>query len=156
MTIRLAALVVTICLCGSHVVAQAPPQLSRQQRDLLLGLIAAVDRASTAPTPAAGYEWLTHVLRASDGSHYVAFSVAPPAHTLPTTPIVLYVRLATAVVPGEVTVAERSIVREWLQGSRVDPRLLPRRGGVAIGEMPPMGAGAVDSSNWSEPMDSPR
>jgi hypothetical protein len=142
MTFRFAALVVTICLCGSHVMAQAPPELSRQQRDLLLGLVAAVDRAITAPTPA-GYEWLTHVLRASDGSHYVAFSVAPPAHTLPVTPIVVYVRLATAAVPGETTVAERSTVREWLQGSRVDPRMLPQRRGVAIGEMPPMGAGAI-------------
>ena len=142
MTIRLAALVVTICLCGSQLAAQAPSQLSRQQRDLLLGLVAAVDRAIAAPAPA-GHEWLTHVLRASDGSHYVAFSVAPPAHTLPAAPVILYVRLATAVVPGETMVTERSIVREWLQGSRVDPRMLPQRRGVAIGDMPPMGAGAI-------------
>ncbi|MGH9219427.1 MAG: hypothetical protein ACRD1W_08990, partial [Vicinamibacterales bacterium] len=121
---------------------QAPPQLSRQQRDLLLGLVAAVDRAATAPTPNE-HEWLTHVLRASDGSHYIAFSVAPPAPTLPPTPIVLYVRLATATIPGETALAERSIVREWLQGSRVDPRMLPQRRGMAIGDMPPMGAGAI-------------
>src|SRR5687767_161174 len=119
MAFRLTAVVVTVCLYAGQAIAQAPPQLSRQQRDLLLGLVAAVDRAFLAPAPT-GYEWLTHVLRASDGSHYVAFSVAPPAHTLPVTPIVLYVRLATAAVPGEKTVAERSIVREWLQGSRVD------------------------------------
>src|SRR5688572_13480514 len=141
MTTRLAASIVTVCLSAGTVLTQAPPQLSRQQRDLLLGLVAAVDRAITAPTRT-GDEWLTHVLRASDGSHYVAFSVAPPAHTLPTTPIVLYVRLATA-VSGETTVAERSIVREWLQGSRVDPRLLPQRRGIAIGDMPPMGAGSI-------------
>ena len=141
MNARVAAAIVTICLSASDAFAQAAPELTRPQRDLLLGLVAAVDRAITAPAPA-GHEWLTHVLRASDGSHYVAFSVAPPAHTLPTTPIVLYVRLATA-VSGETTVAERSIVREWLQGSRVDPRLLPQRRGIAIGDMPPMGAGSI-------------
>jgi hypothetical protein len=142
MAARLTAVVVTVCLYAGQAIAQAPPQLSRQQRELLQGLVAAVDRATTATT-SAEYEWLTHVLRASDGSHYIAFSVAPPAHTLPVTPIVVYVRLATAAVPGEQTVAERSIVREWLQGSRVDPRMLPQRRGVAIGEMPPMGAGAI-------------
>jgi hypothetical protein len=142
MTSRLGASIVTVCLSVGPALAQAPPQLSRQQRDLLQGLVAAVDRAATAPTPNE-YEWLTHVLRASDGSHYIAVSVAPPALTLPPTPIVLYVRLATATVPGETALAERSIVREWLQGSRVDPRMLPQRRGVAIGEMPPMGAGAI-------------
>ena len=142
MPARLTAMVVTVCLYAGQAMAQAPPQLSRQQRDLLLGLVAAVDRAASAPTPADA-EWLTHVLRASDGSHYIAFSVAPPAPTLPRTPIVLYVRLATAAVPGATAVAERSMVREWLQGSRVDPRMLPQRRGVAIGEMPPMGAGAI-------------
>ena len=141
MTTRLAALIVTACLCTAAA-EQAPSQLSRQQRDLLLGLVAAADRAVTLPIPA-GHEWLTHVLRASDGSHYVAFSVAPPAQTLPDAPIVLYVRLATAAVPGETVIAERSIVREWLQGSRVDPRMLPQRRGVAIGDMPAMGAGAI-------------
>lgn len=140
-TARLSAWFVTTCLCVVALEAQTP-QLSRQQRDLLLGLVAAVDRAAIAPAPAE-YEWLTHVLRASDGSHYVAFSVAPPAPTLPATAIVLYVRLATSVVPGESTFAERSIVREWLQGSRVDPRMLPQRRGLAIGDMPPMGAGAI-------------
>jgi hypothetical protein len=144
MTTRLAASIVTVCLLADAALAQTPPQLSRQQRELLQGLVAAVDRASTAATPA-GYEWLTHVLRASDGSHYIAVSLTPPPATVPRTPIVLYVRLATAAVPGETAVAERSTVREWLQGSRVDPRLLPRRGGVAIGEMPPMGAGAINT-----------
>jgi hypothetical protein len=141
MAARLAAMFVTICLCAPRVGAQAPAELTRQQRDLLQGLVAAADRAQPAAT--AEHAWLTHVLRASDGSHYVAFSVSPPANTLPATPIVLYVRLATATVPGETQAAERSIVREWLQGSRVDPRMLPQRRGVAIGDMPPMGAGAI-------------
>ena len=141
MTTRLAASIVTVCLSAGAVLAQAPPPLSRQQRELLQRLVAEVDRgpATAMPEP----NWLVHVLRASDGSHYVAFSVAPPAQTLPATPVVLYVRLATAVVPGETMVTERSIVREWLQGARVDPRMLPQRRGVAIGDMPPMGAGAI-------------
>ena len=142
LTIRLAALIVTGCLCAAGISAQAPLQLSRQQRDLLQGLVAAVDRAATAPAQPE-HHWLTHVLRASDGSHYVAVSVSPPAQTLPATPIMLYMRLATAPVLGETPIAERSIVREWLQGSRVDPRMLPQRRGVAIGDMPPMGAGAI-------------
>src|SRR5688572_11957446 len=143
MTTRLAASIVTVCLSLGTVLAQAqaPPPLSRQQRELLQRLVAEVDRvpATAIPEP----NWLVHVLRASDGSHYVAFSVAPMADTLPATPVVLYVRLATAVVPGETMVTERSIVREWLQGARVDPRMLPQRRGVAIGDMPQMGAGAI-------------
>jgi hypothetical protein len=82
-----------------------------------------------------------HVLRASDGSHYVAFSVTPRPDTIPQGPVVLYVRLATA-SGGATTLAERSVVRQWLQGSRIDPRLLPRRG-MAIGEMPALGAGSI-------------
>ena len=151
-TVRLAATLVTVCLCAPAIRAQAVPELSRQQRELLGALITAVDRLSAEArsakvdaanlTPRAEHEWSLHVLRASDGSHYVAASVIPPAASLPGGPVVLYVRLATATKPGEATLAERSIVREWLQGSRVDPRMLPRRG-MAIGEMPPMGAGAI-------------
>jgi hypothetical protein len=127
--------------------------LSRQQKANLEQLIAAVDRAAGEPSPPPSNDWLTHVLRASDGSHYIAFSFTPPADALPPTPLVIYVRLATATVPGEVTVAERSIVREWLQGSRIDPRLLPRRG-MAVGEMPAMGAGASISRNGVSPVGS--
>lgn len=143
MATRLAASIVTVCLCAP-LAAQAPRELSRQQRDLLLGLVAAVDRAASAPTQGTD-EWLTHVLRASDGSHYVALSLTPERQSLPDTPIIVYVRLATAVVSGETMLTERSIVREWLQGSRVDPRMLPQRRGIAIGDMPPMGAGSIAS-----------
>ena len=82
-------------------------------------------------------------MRASDGSHYVAFSVEPPgAMKLPAGPVVLYVRLATATPGAVTTVSERSAIREWLAGQRVDPRMLPGRG-IAIGEMPAFGAGAI-------------
>ena len=86
--------------------------------------------------------WHTHRLRASDGSHYVAVAIEPPAGALSDTPVVLYVRLATRPAPGMTTLAERSGVREWLAGSRTDPRLLPRRN-LAIGDMPAFGAGGV-------------
>jgi len=138
---RLATALVTTCLCGTAL-AQTPPALTRPQRQLLQHLIAAVDSAAADPAAAPpAHDWLTHVLRASDGSHYIAFSVTPRSGTLAAGQLVIYVRLATAIVPGEPVVAERSVVREWLQGARIDPRLLPRRG-MAIGEMPEMGAGA--------------
>ena len=95
-TARLAALVVTGCLYASAAESQAAPDLSRQQRDLLGALVTAVDRvsaearsgkvdAATAPPPST-HEWSLHVLRASDGSHYLAASVIPPAAALPAYP----------------------------------------------------------------------
>ena len=140
MTFRLAAAIVTTCLCSSALHAQSLPELTRQQRDLLQNLLTAVDHTAGSPS-LSDDAWLIHVLRASDGSHYVAFSVTPPPSSLPAAPVIMYVRLATAAA-GAATLAERSLVREWLRGSRIDPRLLPRSG-MAIGEMPPMGAGAV-------------
>lgn len=143
MTLRLAAAVVTACLCGSALFAQAPPELTRQQRELLQAVITAVDRSAATPLTPDDHTWLIHVLRASDGAHYVAFSVTPQADALPDKPIMLYVRLATAAPAGATAAVERSVVREWLKGSRIDPRLLPRSRGFAVGEMPPMGAGSI-------------
>src|SRR5690349_19100464 len=109
------AAVLITCICSSAAAQTNAPNLTRQQKAHLEQLISAVDRAALlAPAPPSS-EWLTHVLRASDGSHYVAFSFAPPPEELPPTPIVIYVRLATANVPGETTVLERSVVRDWLQ-----------------------------------------
>ena len=141
MTARLTAMVVTVCLCTPALARGQLPELTRQQKELLTALLGAAERA-TAVAPD-DHSWLTHVLRASDGSHYVAFSVTPPASVLTDKPVLVYVRLATGAGRGETSVAERSVVREWLAGSRTDPRLLPRKGGVAVGEMPPMGAGAI-------------
>ncbi len=136
------ALLVFVCLSAATVAtAQAPPELSKAQRSLLQSVVLAVDAAAAQPdTP--DLDWPVHVMRASDGSHYVAFSVAPPApHQLPAGPVVLYLRLATAAT-GVTTQTERSAIRDWLVGRRVDPRLLPGRG-IAVGEMPAFGAGAI-------------
>ena len=141
MGVRLAAVIVFTCLVGATTSAgaqTAAPSLSRQQRELLEAIVATVDTTGTAIDDVT---WQTHVLRASDGSHYIAVSVTPPPALLPPGPIALYVRLATAAT-GTTALAERSLVREWLQGSRVDPRMVPRSG-MVIGEMPAMGASAI-------------
>jgi len=141
MTSRLAATIVFGCLCADASAQTAAPNISRQQRDLLKAIVSAVDASTQAET--ADLKWQHHVLRTSDGSHYVAFSVEPPASTpLPAGAALLYIRLATATPAGERRIAERSGVRDWLAGSRTDPRLLPQRG-IAIGEMPAFGAGAI-------------
>lgn len=155
MRIRAAGLVVLGCLWTATGSAQsAPATLSRQQKGHLEQLIAAVDRAATDTNSPSSRDWLIHVLRASDGSHYVAFSYTPPAETLPPTPLVIYVRLASAIVPGETVAAEQSLVREWLKGSTVDPRLLPRRG-MAVGDMPAMGAAAGITRGGASAVGSP-
>jgi hypothetical protein len=116
------------------------PQLSRPDREILRQVVAAVDAASGEPeTP--GASWQLHVLRASDGSHYVAFSVVPsPAAQASRGPLLLYVRLATAGLSG--SGAERSAVAEWLAGKRSEPLMRPRTA-IAIGDMPNFGAGGI-------------
>lgn len=134
------ALIVFACLYGATS-AQAQ-ELSRPQRDMLGALVSAVDAATTAVVRD-DPSLRSHLLRASDGSHYVAFSVTPAPEQLSAGPVLLYLRLAAARAPGERSLAERSLVREWLLGSRVDPRLTARKRGFAVGDMPAMGAGAV-------------
>ena len=144
MSLRLAALVVTACLCSDSALAQtAAPNLTRQQKELLSAIVTAVDAASNQPETA-DLAWQHHIMRASDGSHYVAFT-AEPATPLPGGPVLLYLRLATATPAGAQRIVERSPVREWLAGSRVDPRLLPNNRGIVIGEMPMMGAAGLNT-----------
>jgi hypothetical protein len=134
----IAAAVVFVCLLTVEATGQTP-NLSRPQRDLLHAVVAAVDAAG-AQAPIDDTHWRAHVMRASDGSHYVAFSITPPPELpLPKGPALLYLRVATATLPGATKISERSAIREWLAGGRTDPRLLPKRG-IAIGEMPVMGA----------------
>lgn len=115
------------------------PTLNNDQRALLTALLAAVD-AAPPPADATPDSWQTHVLRASDGSHYVAFSVASsPTAPIAANRVLIYVRLSVVSPAPGVRVA-RSSVREWLGGSRTDPRLVRSRRGFAVGEMPAMGA----------------
>jgi tetratricopeptide (TPR) repeat protein len=139
-TLRGAAFVLVLQTVGAALaLAQqpAPPSLSRQQRAALQAVVRAVE-ANTAIADISEADWPVHVLRASDGSHYVAFS-APAESALKET-VVLYVRLATRPT-GTASVAERSAVAEWLAGRTPSP--LPNRRGIAIGEMPTYGAGAI-------------
>ena len=115
------------------------PALTKPQRELLKAIVTAVGQAATQPD-STDVRWPMHLMRASDGSHYVAFSVSP-AEPLPAT-VMLYVRLATAPPASTQTVSERSPVEEWLTGKRSDPMLRPQTGIVA-GEMPMYGAGGI-------------
>jgi hypothetical protein len=138
MRAALTALLVFGCLCATA--AAQTPSLSRPQRELLTAMVNAVDAASTAPE-SADASLRTHVLRASDGSHYVAFSLTPSSATsMPPGVKALYIRLATvpATIPAQR--AERSVIRDWLAGMQnVLPPIIANRG-IALGDMPIMGA----------------
>lgn len=136
-----ALLIVTVQRAAAQ---ETAPQLSKAQRESLSKIVAAVDAASGEPeTP--DTNWQVHLLRASDGSHYVAFSVEPPAPMKPArVPLLLYVRLATASLTGRGV--ERSTIGDWLAGRRSNPLLLPRTG-IAIGEMPNFGAAGLMDPN---------
>lgn len=143
MTIRLVIAVVTACL-GAEVLAQPPvPNFTRPQRELLQAVVTAVDAAGNQPQ-LADLNWRHHVLRASDGSHYVALSISPAPESLAAR-VMLYVRLAPAAASGVTPSLPRSAVRDWLNGSSIDPRLRPQPRGFAVGDMPAMGAGAIGS-----------
>ena len=80
-----------------------------------------------------------HLLRASDGSHYVAFSAEAPAGVPTDAPFALYVRLAPRQDPAAASVlAVRSPVEEWLLGQRNDPLPMRASGVVQVptGELP--------------------
>jgi tetratricopeptide (TPR) repeat protein len=118
----------------------AAPNLTRAQRNALQSLVAAVETAASGPdTP--GVDWPIHVLRASDGSHYVAFSLVASAGLVVDRPVALYVRLATRRDEAATTMVERSAVAEWLAGQRSLP-LRPERA-IAFGDMPTYGAGSA-------------
>lgn len=150
---RLAATIAAlgICVTGAMPVGaqSAEPKLNKAQRATLEAVITAVDRAALDPTDTAitSATWISHVLRASDGSHYIALRADVPGVAPPRGPVILYARLATRrdpATPASV-VAERSAVLEWLKGRRGDP--LPMRAArsttVNAGEMPIGGTAAA-------------
>ena len=147
MTARsVAAFIVYICLCGADARAQSA-NATREQRELLHAVVLAVDTA-TSQSETRDAAWQTHVLRASDGSHYLAFTAQPSAEMpLPAGPAVLYVRLANA-TPSRL--GERSQIREWLAGTRTAPPPIARSG-IAIGEMPIFGPTGNLASQTRQP-----
>lgn len=132
--------------------AQSPaPRLNKSQRTVLEAVVAAVDRAAAGASEAPLVEatWLSHVLRASDGSHYVALRAEVPDAEVPQGPVTLYVRLALRRVGSETLLAPpRSAVMDWLRGLRSDP--LPMRAmksmSVPPGEIPVGGAAMLAGS----------
>lgn len=139
-----AALVLGLSL-PSIGIAQTGPKLSKGERQALEALVAAVDHAAAGKATAVDEaRWQHHVLRVSDGAHYVALRAHVPGAPAPAGKVATYVRLASRRRPSETTAPERSAVREWLAGLRGDP--LPMQPGrvttVPVGEMPIGGAAA--------------
>ncbi|MEZ5289348.1 MAG: hypothetical protein R2712_32020, partial [Vicinamibacterales bacterium] len=125
------------------------PNLSRQQKEALL---AAVTAAKSAVVQPAEHLWQAHLLRASDGSHYVAFSAEAPSDLGPDDHLALYVRLEPRPAAGSTPAPPpRSAVEEWLLGERSDP--LPMRAArvvqIPTGEMPVGGPSATLSRDGS-------
>lgn len=132
-----AALLLVLALPVAAGAQTKPPNPSKEQRQTLLGAVVAVKDAEAAPVTES--DWQVHLFRASDGSHYVAFSAEAPTGLAAETPFVLYVRLAPVADPEAATrPVVRSAVEEWLLGQRNDP--LPQRARgvvqVPIGELP--------------------
>lgn len=125
------------------------PNLSKAQKEALLAAVtAARDAARLAPDD----HWQMHLLRASDGSHYVAFSMEAPPNLTPDERLVLYVRLEPkATEPPSTSARPRSTVEEWLRGERGDP--LPLRAArvvtVPTGELPMGGTAATMTRDGS-------
>lgn len=129
---------------------QSPaPTLDEQQRATLLGLVTAVKDNPTDPI--AENEWPVHLFRASDGSHYVAFSAPLPKGVDPAAPMALYVRLAPRAGASTSASATRSAVEEWLLGERSDPLPLSALRVVQVpsGEMPAGGLSATFTRDGS-------
>lgn len=151
--VRTVAVALIAALAGgglvTPVIAQvAAPKLSKPQRLAFEAIVEAVDRAAAgAPdVPLDTATWITHVLRASDGSHYVALHADLPAVDAPSEPVPLYVRFAARRVGAETALPPaRSAVADWLKGLRGDP--LPMRASrsttVPQGEIPVGGAAVL-------------
>jgi hypothetical protein len=143
-------LAVLLASTGSALAQRPAPNLSKEQRQALL---AAVTAARTAAPLASDQLWQLHLLRASDGSHYVAFSAQAPGDLSPDQRLALYVRLEPRVPTPDTTIAAapRSAVEEWLLGQRRDPLPMQAKRVVTIptGEMPIGGLAATSSRDGS-------
>ena len=142
-----AVLAVVGALATAPVVAQAPPtpRLDKPQQATLAAVGQAVDQARVNPALVSASEWQVHVLRASDGSHYVALRGRANGLIAPKDPVMLYVRLESRREPNATTTPQRSAVMEWLNGERADPLPMRARGTMNVpqGEMPIGGAASI-------------
>jgi hypothetical protein len=136
--VGLLAALLTPATALAQSVPSSPP-LSRDERETLFSLVTAAKQAP--PDLTDDRSWPVHILRASDGSHYVAFAAPAPPDVTPDTPLAVYVRLVPRQnAPG--ARAARSPVEEWLQGLRSDPLPMRARRVVQVpsGELPVGGA----------------
>lgn len=148
--LRLLIVGVVAGLVGAPIIAraQSAPKLTKAQREVLEAVIAAVDApgpGEPAPGPAAGdVTWLTHVMRASDGSHYVAVKGILPGEARPVQPVVLYVRLAHRGDLAAQVTPPRSAIVQWLKGQRSEPLPMQAARSTTVnpGEMPIGGTAA--------------
>lgn len=142
-------LVAAVLACPEAALAQSrAPNLSKEQRQALLAAVTAAKTATALPAGA----WQMHLLRASDGSHYVAFSAEAPPDLTPAEKLAMYVRLEPKLPDAPPPAgAARSAVEEWLLGQRSDP--LPMRAArvvqIPTGEMPVGGLAATQSRDGS-------
>ena len=116
---RLLALLLLAALLGLPALAHAQasvPNFSQDQRQALLAAVDAVKQA--ASLPAGEQEWQVHLLRASDGSHYVAFSAEAPSDVPPRRALRAVREARTAAGSGGARRGRmRSPVEEWLIGT---------------------------------------
>lgn len=143
-------LVIVLLVCPTAALGQPKaPKLSKEQKQALLAAVTAAKTAAPLPSEDA---WQMHLLRASDGSHYVAFSMEAPADVTPGERLVLYVRLEPRPTDSSSTSSPpRSTVEDWLRGERGDP--LPMRAArvvtVPSGELPMGGTAATMTRDGS-------
>jgi hypothetical protein len=152
MAARSARVLLVIVLLACPVAALGQPKAPKLSKEQKQALLAAVNAAKTpAPLPS-DEAWQMHLLRASDGSHYVAFSMEAPTDLTPGERLVLYVRLEPRPTdPPSASSPPRSTVEEWLRGERGDP--LPMRAArvvtVPSGELPMGGTAATMTRDGS-------
>jgi hypothetical protein len=131
----LKCLVALICL-AAIVEAAGPPTrkpLGPKEREALLALLKAVDRAQATEVVDEGVGWSNHVLKGGRQSAYVPFRLTLGGAELKAP--AMYVR-AVSRHDGIRAAEEHSVLRDWvLHGSDVMPRL-GETVYVAAGEMP--------------------
>jgi len=152
MAARMACAFVVAALLGLPASAAAQgkaPNLSKEQRQ---SLQAAVTAARSAAPLSREDAWQMHLLRASDGSHYVAFSMEAPADVRAEESLALYVRLEPRPTdPPSTAQPPRSAVEDWLRGERSDPLPMRARRVVTVpsGELPMGGTAATMTRDGS-------